>query len=94
MLTELVSNRMYGLEPTWGPEALAKINCPVWSVDGDHDVTVLRNQADTIAAWIPFAGQLILPQVSHFALLQDPKFFNFAMEYFLDMDYDGLLPYY
>lgn len=87
-------DRMWVSEPTWGPEALATIKCPVWSVDGDHDVGVQRNQADTIAAWIPFAGQLILPQVSHFALLQDPTFFNFALGYFLDMAYDGQLPYY
>ena len=71
-----------------------KINCPVWSVDGDHDVEVQRNQADSIAAWVPFAGQLILPQVGHHALLEDPAFFNFAVGYFLDMDYDGLLPIY
>lgn len=85
---------MWITEPSWGPEALAKIKCPVWSVDGDHDVSVQRNQADTIAAWVPFAGQLILPQVSHFALLEDPAFFNFAAGYFLDMAYDGQLPYY
>lgn len=47
-----------------------------------------------MAAWIPFAGQLILPHVGHAALLEDPKFFNFAMEYFLDMKFDGVLPYY
>ncbi|KAL8705267.1 MAG: hypothetical protein Q9201_001598 [Fulgogasparrea decipioides] len=86
--------RMWVSEPTWGLKALAKIKCPVWSVDGDHDVQVQRNQADSIAAWVPFAGQLILPQVGHDALLQDPTFFNFAMGYFLDMDYNGLLPYY
>jgi hypothetical protein len=28
------------------------------------------------------------------ALLEDPTFFNFAVGYFLDMKYDGLLPYY
>lgn len=28
------------------------------------------------------------------ALLQDPKFFNFAVEYFLDQQYDGPLPVY
>ena len=86
--------RMWTTEPNWGPEALAEIKCPVWSVDGDHDVSVQRNQADTIAAWVPFAGQLLLPQASHFALLEDPAFFNFAVGYFLDMGYDGQLPYY
>lgn len=85
---------MWSSEPNWGPEALVKIKCPVWSVDGDHDVEVQRNQADTIAAWIPFAGQLILPQVGHQALLQDVTFFNFAVGYFLDMEYDGVLPSY
>ena len=46
---------------------------------------------DSIAAWVPFAGQFFLPQVGHHALLEDPAFFNFAMGYFLNMDYDGLL---
>lgn len=87
-------NSMWASEPTWGPDALGKITCPVWSVDGDHDVEVQRNQADTIAAWIPFAGQLLLPQVGHWALLEDPVFFNFAMGYFLDMEFDRQLPYY
>jgi pimeloyl-ACP methyl ester carboxylesterase len=85
---------MWITEPTWGPAALAKVKCPVWIVDGDHDTSVERNQADAMAAWIPFAGQLILPDVGHAALLEDPKFFNFAMEYFLDMKFDGVLPYY
>lgn len=85
---------MWSSEPSWGPEALAKIKCPLRSVDGDHDLEVKRNQADAIAAWVPFAGQLILPQVGHWALLQDPTFFNFAVEYFLDMEYDGVLPVY
>ncbi|KAI4259132.1 MAG: hypothetical protein L6R42_004742 [Xanthoria sp. 1 TBL-2021] len=85
-------HKMWSSEPSWVPEALSKIKCPVWSVDGDHDVDVQRNQADTIAAWVHFAGQLIPPQVGHPALLQDATFFNFAMGYFLDMEYDGVLP--
>ena len=85
---------MWAREPAWGPEAMAKINCPVWIVDGDHDKGIERNQADALAAWIPYAGQLLLPQTGHFALLEDSKLFNFALEYFLDMAYDGVLPYY
>lgn len=87
-------SRMWNTEPTWGTTAMKLIQCPVWVVDGDHDIDVERNQPDTIAAFIPFAGELILPQVGHAALLEDPKFFNFAVEYFLDMDFDGQLPYY
>ncbi|KAK4692597.1 hypothetical protein P7C71_g4642, partial [Lecanoromycetidae sp. Uapishka_2] len=85
---------LWATEPSWGPQALAQIKCPSWSVDGDHDTAVERNQADTIAAWTPFAGQVILPQVGHEALLQDPTLFNLVMGYFLDMSYDGVMPYY
>jgi hypothetical protein len=28
---------MWATEPTWGPDAMKKINCPVWVVDGDHE---------------------------------------------------------
>ena len=55
--------RMWASEPNWGTVAMGDISCPVWIVDGDHDIDVERNQADAMAAWIPFAGQLILPQV-------------------------------
>jgi pimeloyl-ACP methyl ester carboxylesterase len=36
-----------------------------------------------MAALIPGAGELILPEVSHFALLQDPEQFNDALLHFL-----------
>jgi pimeloyl-ACP methyl ester carboxylesterase len=36
-----------------------------------------------MAALIPGAGELILPEVSHFVLLQDPGQFNDALPYFL-----------
>ncbi len=94
MLTCFRTCRMWASEPAWGPEALGKIKCPVWIVDGDHDTGIQRNQADALAAWIPFAGQVLLPQTGHFALLEDPKFFNFAVEYFMDMEFDGMVPYY
>jgi len=28
---------MWASEPSWGPDAFAKIRCPVWIVDGDHE---------------------------------------------------------
>jgi pimeloyl-ACP methyl ester carboxylesterase len=36
-----------------------------------------------VAATIPHAGLLILPNSSHFAFLQDPRQFNFAILHFL-----------
>jgi hypothetical protein len=85
---------MWSTEPTWGPEAMAKIKCPVWIVDDNYDTSVERNQVDALAAWIPFVRQLILPQLRHLALMEDSKFFNFTVEYFLDMKFDRVLPYY
>ena len=50
---------------------------------GDHDEAIKRAHTENIAAAIPGAGLLILPNVSHFAFLQDPVLFNDAMLHFL-----------
>jgi pimeloyl-ACP methyl ester carboxylesterase len=63
--------------------ALKAIDTPVLVVDGDHDEAIKRAHTEYIAATIPHAGLLILPNVSHFALLQDPDQFNFAILHFL-----------
>ena len=52
--------------------------------DGDHDEAITREHIEYIAATIPHAGLLILPNASHFAFLQDPELFSFAMLHFLD----------
>ena len=52
-------------------------------VDGDHDEAIKREHTEYMAATIPHAGLLILPNVSHFAFLQDPDQFNFAILHFL-----------
>ena len=52
-------------------------------VDGDHDEAIKREHTENIAAAIPHAGLLILPNASHFAFLQDPEMFNFAILHFL-----------
>jgi pimeloyl-ACP methyl ester carboxylesterase len=56
---------------------------PTWIVDGDRDEGIKREDTDHTAALIPGAGELILPNVSHFALLQDPEQFNEALLHFL-----------
>jgi pimeloyl-ACP methyl ester carboxylesterase len=52
-------------------------------VDGDRDELIKREDTDRMESLIPDAGELILPQVSHFALLQDPAEFNGALLHFL-----------
>lgn len=63
---------------------LASIKTPILVVDGDHDEAIKREHTEYIAATIPGAGLLLLPNTSHFAFLQDPALFNAALLDFLD----------
>jgi len=56
---------------------------PVAIVDGDHDEAILRAHTNFLAHAIPGAELLILPGVSHFAMLQNPTLFDSAMLGFL-----------
>jgi pimeloyl-ACP methyl ester carboxylesterase len=76
-------SRMWAEQPNWSDAQLKAIDTPVLVVDGDHDEAIKREHTETIAATIPHAGLLILPNVSHFAFLQDPGQFNFAILHFL-----------
>ncbi|MCE4054529.1 alpha/beta fold hydrolase [Pseudomonas sp. Au-Pse12] len=75
---------MWASQPNWSDADLARIKAPVLIVDGDHDEAIKREHTQYMAATIPGAGLLILPNVSHFAFLQDPGLFNAALEHFLD----------
>jgi pimeloyl-ACP methyl ester carboxylesterase len=76
-------SRMWAEQPNWSEGQLKAIDTPVLVVDGDHDEAIKREHTETIAATVPHAGLLILPNASHFAFLQDPKQFNFAILHFL-----------
>ncbi len=76
--------KMWANQPRWSDARLEKIRAPVLVVDGDHDEAIRREHTEHVAAVIPRAGLLILPNVSHFAFLQDPKLFDDAMLHFLD----------
>ncbi len=75
--------KMWGDQPNWTDDQLKAIDTPVLVVDGDHDEWIKRAHTEYIAATIPRAGLLILPNASHFAPLQDPEMFNFAILHFL-----------
>lgn len=74
---------MWGSQPNWTAAQLKKIRAPVWIADGDHDEAIKFRHTEYIASSIPGAGLLILPNTSHFAFLQDPDLFNFAILHFL-----------
>jgi pimeloyl-ACP methyl ester carboxylesterase len=77
-------SKMWETEPNWTDAQLKTIKTPVLVVDGDHDEAIRRDHTEYIAATIPGAGLLILPNTSHFAFLQDPARFNAAMLHFID----------
>lgn len=76
-------DKMEDTEPHFTDDQLRSIKVPTWIVDGDRDEIIKREDTDHMAALIPGAGELILPQVSHFAHLQDPLQFNEALLHFL-----------
>ena len=76
--------KMWATQPNWTDAELKAIKAEILVVDGDHDEAIKRPHTEYIAATIPHAGLLILPNASHFAFLQDPAFFNAAVLHFLD----------
>jgi pimeloyl-ACP methyl ester carboxylesterase len=76
-------SKMWATQPNWTDAQLKAITAPVLVVDGDHDEAIKREHTEYIAATIPGAGLLILPNASHFAFLQDPDLFNYAILHFL-----------
>ncbi len=77
-------SKMWATQPNWTDAQLKAITTPVLVMDGDHDEAIKRAHTEYIAATIPHAGLMILPNTSHFAFLQDPALFNFEMLRFLD----------
>jgi pimeloyl-ACP methyl ester carboxylesterase len=76
-------SKMWASQPNWTDGQLKAIIAPVLVVDGDHDEAIKRAHTEYIASTIPGAGLLILPNASHFAFLQDPELFNYAVLHFL-----------
>ena len=75
--------KMWENQPNWTDAQLRTITSPVLVVDGDRDEGIKREHTEYIARTIPGARLLILPNLSHFAFLQDPVLFNTEMLDFL-----------
>jgi pimeloyl-ACP methyl ester carboxylesterase len=76
-------SKMWATQPNWTAQQLSAIKTPVLVVDGDHDEAIKRPHTEQIAAQVPGAGLLILPDTSHFAFLQDPDQFTWHILHFL-----------
>ena len=81
--------QMWASQPHFTDEQLSHIKVPTWIVDGDHDEAIKRENTDHMAALIPGAGELIIPEASHFAFIQDPAMFNSAVLHFLALGNDA-----
>jgi len=75
--------KMWATQPHFGARELEGITVPTWIVDADHDEAIERANTLFMADHIRGSGLLILPEVSHFAFLQDPELFDAAVLAFL-----------
>lgn len=75
-------SKMWGSEPHITGQ-LNRIRLPITIADGQYDEAILRSHTVMMAKAIPGAKLVILPNVSHFAMIQNPAEFNAALETFL-----------
>jgi pimeloyl-ACP methyl ester carboxylesterase len=74
---------MWASQPRFTASQLGGIRAPTWIVGAKHDEVVRPAHTAWLAATIPGARAVILPAVSHFALLQDPDSFTATLLRFL-----------
>ena len=74
---------MWSHEPHYSREQLAKISIPVTIADGQYDEAIRADHVIYMANTIPAANVVLLPNVSHFAMLQNPAEFADAVVTFL-----------
>lgn len=78
-----ISN-MWATQPNWTDAQVAAISVPVEFVAGEYDEAILRPHTEKIARLIPGAKLVILPDASHFAMLQAPAEYTAAIRAFID----------
>jgi pimeloyl-ACP methyl ester carboxylesterase len=83
--TQLVDGlrAMWRSQPSFSREQFARITAPTAVADGEYDEIIKREHTVAMSGQIPGARLVMLPRVSHFAMLQDPAQFNAALLDFL-----------
>lgn len=77
-------SEMWATQPNWTDAQVGTITVPTAVVLGEYDEAITRAHAEHMASVIPGAELVILPGVSHFAMLQDPAAYNAAVRAFID----------
>ncbi len=74
---------MWRTEPNFSTRDLAAVKAATTISDGEHDEIIKRDHTEKMSLAIPRARLVMLPGVSHFAMLQNPGQFNRALTAFL-----------
>jgi len=74
---------MWGTLPQITAAELRTIRVPTIVADGEYDEFIKPEHTRYIAAQIPGARLVIIPNTSHFAMIQDPQAFGAAVLEFL-----------
>ena len=74
---------MWRSEPNFTNQKLASVKAPTMIADGEYDEIIKPEHAKRMADAIPGARLAMLPNVSHFAMLQNPSQFNETLMSFL-----------
>lgn len=75
---------MWAQQPNWTKQQLQHIMIPTAIADGAHDEAIKREHTEYLAHAIPHAKLVILDDVSHFGMLQNPQEFSAAVLTFLE----------
>ena len=78
-------SEMWAKQPNFTPEQLKSIKVPVAVVLGEHDEAIKLDHTKEMASLIPGSTLILMPNLSHFAMWQDPKAFNAEVLKYLDM---------
>ena len=81
---ERAFKRLWATEPNYTADDLRKISVPTAIVVGDHDEVIRPEHTSFIAESIPGAKLIILKNVAHSALYQDPQQYVKAIDDFID----------
>ena len=82
-------SRMWATQPHITTQQLKAIHTPVVIADGRYDEGIKQSHNRYMASVIPNARLVILPGVSHFAMLQNPPLFARAVLDALTADWDN-----
>jgi pimeloyl-ACP methyl ester carboxylesterase len=78
-------SEMWAKQPNFTPDQLKSIRVPVGVADGEYDEAIDYEHTKEMSSLIPGSTLIILPNLSHFAMWQDPEAFNTAVLKYLGM---------